>query len=79
MASGGMDQTSIISLLAFGLSFATFIVIRLNRRDEAGDEIAYGDIVELPAAARNAGGGRQIRSDGLAQRTLDRTHVGTGL
>lgn len=49
MASGGMDTTDIISLLAFGLSFATFIVLRLNRRDEIADERPNGDIIEVPS------------------------------
>lgn len=44
-----MDTTSIISLLAFGLSFATFIVLRLNRRDEIADEFPNGDIIEVPS------------------------------
>lgn len=39
-------------------------------REQPRPEIAeYGDVIEVPAAAMNAGGRRQIRSDGL--RTKD--------
>jgi hypothetical protein len=41
-------------------------------------EQAHGDVIELPAAARKAGGAAQRRSDGLAQ-GLDRTHSEDGV
>jgi hypothetical protein len=46
------------------------------RRHMTGEYLeAFGDVVELPIAARNAGRGARDAATGVAQKTLDRTHV----
>lgn len=76
MAGGNIDATGIVALLAFGLSFGTFIVIRLNRDDEIADELTYGDCPHLPEGMRPArkSGGGVSEHGGRAVTGLDRTH-----
>jgi hypothetical protein len=75
-----MDHTATIALIGFSLIVGTYLLSRLigamrvNRRPSTW---IYGDVVELPAAAKNAGGGRQIHGDGLAQNdAIARLHEG---
>ena len=70
---------SIICLIAIAALFAWAAFVLAASADDASrlteivDVQPWGDIVEIPAAARKAGGAAQRRGDRLAQR-MDRTH-----
>jgi hypothetical protein len=78
-----MDHTTTIALIGFSLIVGTYLLSRLigaMRVNRPPSALIYGDVVELPAAAKNAGGGRQIHGDGLAQAdVIARRHNGTAM
>jgi hypothetical protein len=81
-----LDHTAIVTLIAFALILGSFFTarilaaVRLNR-PKLPPLACYGDVVELPAAAKlTRGGNRKARSDGLAHKdVIARRHNGTGL
>jgi hypothetical protein len=53
---------------------------RIFHRHMTGEYLEpFGDVVELPIAARNAGRGARDAATGVAQKGMDRTHVDGGV
>jgi hypothetical protein len=76
-----MAEKLLIIFVAFAVPVLNALVliwlckVQTRREERYG---IHGDVVELPAAARNAGGGAQGRSDRLAQE-MSLTHLGDPL
>jgi hypothetical protein len=74
MTSGGsLDSTGATALIAFALILGCFFASRLIAamvRNRPTSTLIYGDVVEVPDAAKFAGGGAQ-RSARLAQNSGD--------
>jgi hypothetical protein len=81
-----MDTLATTFLIALALILGCFLASRLiaamvRNRPKLPPLACYGDVVELPAAAKlTRGGNRKARSDGLAHKdVIARRHNETGL
>jgi hypothetical protein len=78
--SGGDIIAVVLASAVLGAATVAFIVLLAEaqdwRREEERPETPWGDVVEVPAAARKAGGAAQRRGGKVAQDVIARRHSG---